>query len=142
MCSGLSKIHTSLLQIYFTKKELSNSNIISFSVQEYEDQEKLKEFLRNLANATYENFREMTDIPNNPIKSDDYLNAIVQVSIVTYLQLLNHDLYKIDSLKLMYVFFNIVSDKKDCVLSLLLLCQNTWSWYCDQHHWEGNLFHI
>ena len=125
MCSGLSKIHTSLLQIYFTKKELSNSNIISFSVQEYEDQEKLKEFLRNLANATYENFREMTDIPNNPIKSDDYLNAIVQVSIVTYLQLLNHDLYKIDSLKLMYVFFNIVSDKKDCVLSLLLLCQNT-----------------
>jgi len=94
-------------------------------VQEYEDQEKLKEFLRNLANATYENFREMTDIPNNPIKSDDYLNAIVQVSIVTYLQLLNHDLYKIDSLKLMYVFFNIVSDKKDCVLSLLLLCQNT-----------------
>lgn len=73
-----------MLQIYFTKKELSNGNI-SFSVQEYEDQEKLKEFLRNLANATYENFREMTDIPNNPIKSDDYLNAIVQVSIVTYL---------------------------------------------------------
>ena len=84
MCSGLSKIHTSMVQIYFTKKELSNGNI-SFSVQEYEDQEKLKEFLRNLANATYENFREMTDIPNNPIKSDDYLNAIVQVSIVTYL---------------------------------------------------------
>lgn len=54
-------------------------------MQEYEDQEKLKEFLRNLANATYENFREMTDIPNNPIKSEDYLNAIVQVSIVTYL---------------------------------------------------------
>jgi len=73
-----------MVQIYFTKKELSNGNI-SFSVQEYEDQEKLKEFLRNLANATYENFREMTDIPNNPIKSDDYLNAIVQVSIVTYL---------------------------------------------------------
>jgi hypothetical protein len=75
---------TPLLQIYFTKKELSKSNIISFSVQEYEDQEKLKEFLRNLANATYENFIEMTDIPNNPIKSDEYLNAIVQVSIVTY----------------------------------------------------------
>jgi hypothetical protein len=52
-------------------------------VQEYEDQEKLKEFLRNLANATYENFSEMTDIPNNPIKSDEYVNAIVQVSIVT-----------------------------------------------------------
>jgi len=84
VCSGLSKIRTSILQIYFTKKELSNSNIISFSVQEYEDQEKLKQFLRNLANATYENFREMTDIPNNPIKSDEYLNAIVQVSIVTY----------------------------------------------------------
>jgi hypothetical protein len=53
-------------------------------VQEYEDQEKLKKFLRNLANATYENFREMTDIPNNPIKSEEYLNAIIQVSIVTY----------------------------------------------------------
>jgi len=74
---------TSMLQIYFTKTELSISNIISFSVQGYEDQEKLKEFLRNLANATYENFREMTDIPNNPIKSDEYMNAIVQVSIVT-----------------------------------------------------------
>lgn len=83
MCSGLSKIRTSILQISFTKKELSNSNI-SFSVQEYKDQEKLKEFLRNLANATYGNFREMTDIPNNPIKSDEYLKAIVQVSIFTY----------------------------------------------------------
>ena len=85
MCSGLSKIRTSILQIYVLhKKELSDSNIISFSVPEYKDQEKLKEFLRNLANATYENFREMTDIPNNPIKSDEYLNAIFQVSIVTY----------------------------------------------------------
>ncbi|GFG29760.1 hypothetical protein Cfor_03333 [Coptotermes formosanus] len=48
------------------------------SVKEFEDKEKLKEFLRNLANATYDNFREMTDIPNNPIKSGEYLDAILQ----------------------------------------------------------------
>jgi hypothetical protein len=53
-------------------------------VPEYEDKETLKEFLRNLANATYDNFKEMTDIPNNPIKSDKYLDAVVQVSIATY----------------------------------------------------------
>jgi hypothetical protein len=74
----------SVLEIHLTKKELSNGNFISFSVKEFEDKEKLKEFLRNLANATYDNFREMTDIPNNPIKSGEYLDAILQVSIVKY----------------------------------------------------------
>lgn len=44
----------------------------------------LKGFLRNLVHATYENFREMTDIPNNPIKSVEYMHAILQVSIVKY----------------------------------------------------------
>ena len=66
------------------KKEVSNSNIVYFRVQEFEDKEMLKEFLRKLANATYENFRNMTDIPNNPIKNDKYLDAVVEVSIVTY----------------------------------------------------------
>jgi hypothetical protein len=93
-----------MLEIYFTKNELSNGTLLSFSLKEYEDKEKLMEFLRNLANATYDNFREMTDIPNNPVKSDKYLHAIMQVSIVKYGQLLNHHSYKIDNLKLNCVY--------------------------------------
>jgi len=46
-----------------------------------DNKEEMKDFLRRLANATYENFKYMTDIPNNPIKSDEYMNAILEVSI-------------------------------------------------------------
>lgn len=70
------------------KKGNSNFFLIHFSLKQVEDKEKVKTFLRRLANATYENFKDMIDIPNNPIRSDEYLNATLQVSIISYPQLL------------------------------------------------------
>ncbi|XP_021942802.1 pickpocket protein 28-like isoform X2 [Zootermopsis nevadensis] len=49
------------------------------SLKDVEDKEKVKNFLRMLASATYENFKDMTDIPKNPIKSDEYLKAILEI---------------------------------------------------------------
>jgi hypothetical protein len=65
-----------------TKKGTSNCFLIRFSLKQVEDKEKLKDFLRMLASATYENFKDMIDIPNNPIKSEEYLNAILEVSVI------------------------------------------------------------
>ena len=50
------------------------------SLNDVQDKEAVKEFLRKLANVSYHNLGEISDIPNNPIKSDDYMNILLKVS--------------------------------------------------------------
>ncbi|XP_069685974.1 pickpocket protein 28-like [Periplaneta americana] len=59
--------------------EILLDRYITENLKNVKDKEGVKEFIRSLANATYDNFKYIKDIPNNPIKSEDYLKVLLEV---------------------------------------------------------------